>query len=126
MDVERNTDRYLKEFRRKCEILEEPDGSFQQDIALSIFVDEYLNPNFYLEYPEEWKRAFWILLKHIDSPIGGSIKKKTCINLLKESDLYDRTIDLLRSLEKDSDRCVRIQAGEVLIREDRIQSVCEE
>jgi hypothetical protein len=126
MSVEDSGRIYIAEFRRKCELLKEPDGSLQQDIALPIFVNEYLNPSFYLEYPEEWKRAFEILLKHIDSPIGGSIKKKTCINLLKESDLYDRTIDLLRSLEKDSDRCVRIQAGEVLIREDRIQSVCEE
>jgi hypothetical protein len=111
MDVERNTDRYLKEFRRKCEILEEPDGSFQQDIALSIFVDEYLNPNFYLEYPEEWKRAFWILLKHIDSPIGGSAKKKTCISLLKE------VFELKGDMEIDGS-IQRVEQGEIIKRND--------
>jgi hypothetical protein len=112
MDVERNTDKYLEEFRRKCEILKEPDGSFQQDIALPLFVGEYLNPNFYLEYPEEWKRAFWILLKHIDSPLGGSAKKKICINLLKEVFELEGDIEI-------EDGIQRVEQGEIIKRNDR-------
>jgi hypothetical protein len=111
MNIEKSENKYVEEFRRKCEMLKEPDGSFQQDIALPLFVAEYLNPNFYIEYPKEWKRAFEVLLKHINNPMGGSSKKRKCINLLREVFELEEDVDIEGSMQ-------RLKQGDIIQRND--------
>jgi hypothetical protein len=126
------------------DILENPKYHSYEAIGIAIMqLGEGLKPSLFKEDVQYWKDSYDYLVKVLEDDCFGSIHKILAINqiglmlrtwgdievngenryvrqseLLKESDLYDRTIGLLKSLEGGSDRYIRTKAGEVLIREE--------
>lgn len=130
----------LQEFQEKAKLINEIDGSYQQDLLLPLFVDMYLTPSFYYNHPGEWRKGFEHLLKHINVRGYGTSKTERSVGLLvnvfekeeeiglngdvqiikqgniirdEQRDIYDKSMQIFyRHLESESSLADKV--GEVL------------